>query len=263
MNRLAIVVRQSPDWKKLNRESYREHSRRFCEGALVPTEMMNDFVDEWEKLFTVSFFETRQRMKEIAQENLGRVKNAVITDYQGFHPDLASTFLFVDDDDWFHPEIADHLSFNDCDGIVWTHGFFCCLEDKLIKQRDVPVNGYLCCTNNYAVPREFFKTHHVDSVYQHGSADPLFKSGQIRVKRIMPTLSFSNKHLGSTAMVYPRIETIKKEGGMLEYFCQGLQKLSTLKDFVPSGIEWALPSMRAVKAHYESVWRSASSTAIL
>src|SRR5262245_49606563 len=99
MTDLHIVLRQSPDWSQITRQEYREHSREFCRSIGRPQDQMNDIVDLWDSTFRISYFETRQQMKEIAKGNLAAIVKAAIVDLATFTPDAGGAICFVDDDD--------------------------------------------------------------------------------------------------------------------------------------------------------------------
>src|SRR5262245_40399233 len=122
MTALLIVLRQSPDWSRITRQEYVEHSREFCRSIGRPLDQMNDIVDLWDSTFEVSYFEARQQMKEIARSNLTAVSNAELVELDAFRSDGARPICFVDDDDWFAPDLAKHLDWTlGYDGFIWTH----------------------------------------------------------------------------------------------------------------------------------------------
>jgi hypothetical protein len=81
---VAIIVRQSPDWASIDAEDYKEQSREFCRMIGRPPDQMNELMQLWNSTMSISYFETRQAMKEIAQGNLASIGSARVFHLQTF-----------------------------------------------------------------------------------------------------------------------------------------------------------------------------------
>src|SRR5580700_9061790 len=111
MPKLVIAVRQSPDWSTIDRDDFFRQSREFCRYAEFPLDMIERYVDLWDRTFLTSYFHTRERMKRIAAANWASVGDAQVLMGPWEANDLPDDawVAFVDDDDWFKPDIASAL----------------------------------------------------------------------------------------------------------------------------------------------------------
>jgi hypothetical protein len=127
LDRVVIVVRQSPDWAALA-DDWRA-GRPIDPARYVPPREVSDFpndivelIGRWNALSAIDFFTARRRLKEIAQATLHRVKRAVViscTELARRLQELRSEnalLFFCDDDDWFAPQLANLLSPRDYAG---------------------------------------------------------------------------------------------------------------------------------------------------
>jgi len=243
-----IVLRQSPDWENISINKFREQSRRFCELIGRPTEQINMYVDLWNKTFKISFFETRQKIKEITIENLHSIENVeIVNNIDELIPSdiKEGYYIFIDDDDWLHPQIADLLSEIDNknmgNGIVWGSVAFGTLNKNIIIRRKL--DGY-CYTNNYAIIGNFLKFYLLNNdnkIFQHGKAhNILVKNGRLIINEYW---SITNKNPSST--VY--MEQLLKGNLSSELFTEGiinyLSRFKQIDSEIDISLIWAKTMM--------------------
>ena len=248
MPKLVIAVRQSPDWSTIDRDDFFRQSREFCQYAEFPLDMIERYVDLWDRTFLTPYFETRERIKKIAAANWASLQDAQVL-MSSLQPDDLpddAWVAFVDDDDWFKPEIASLLpDAEDLDGVVWQHsraGWTDGTDAVTIR----PETGY-CYTNNYAVSARYLKNHDVEVVFQHLDANEAFKT--LQIKRIPQVLSMTNKH-GASAMFFWRLERGERQGlldAVIEYTAQ------IANPSCPPSTLWSLPLINDVRNHFNQL----------
>jgi len=247
MPKLAIVTRPAPDWATIDRETYREHARAFCEAMNFPSESIGELVELWDKIFPTSFFATRQRMKEIAQSNWLRVEDAAVLELKDWTAASfpATTWIaFVDDDDWFRPDLARSLpEAPNYDGVVWQHSIFGWLDNEAVAVREE--TGF-CYTNNYAVSAQFLKEHGVESVLQHWDANKTFPT--LRIARVAEVLSMTNKHAASAMS----LDRVGKNGSLQEQLLKAVADYSAKIAVAQCLAEttWAKPMIAQVQKYF-------------
>lgn len=253
-----VVLRQSPRWDQITRDEYRRTSRAFCLQVGRPPDQMNEVLDAWDGCFGISFFETRQKMKEIAGAALAAVRGARLADAATFAPGFAADgdrpVCFVDDDDWFAPDLGEHLSgLAGCDGALWTHVSFG-FHNRL-ERFDPGATEWWCFTNNYAVTADYVHRCGVAGVMQHWAADKTFR--KLRVRRLAAALSFANKHPASLVALERGLEgplSGTSLGALVSGFVRGLEGVD---DAALDGVRWARPYLDATQHHFSRVLASA------
>lgn len=250
MPKLAIVIRPGPDWATIDRETYRGHSRVFCEAMQFPPDSIGDLVDLWDNTFPTSFFVTRQRMKEFAKSNWFQVEDAAVMELKDW---VAADFptetwvAFVDDDDWFRPDLARSLPDGaDFDGVVWQHSIFGWLDNDAVAVREE--TGF-CYTNNYAVRAQYLKEHGVDSVLQHWDANKTFPT--LRLARVAEVLSMTNKHAASAMS----LNRVGNDGPVKERLLKAVADYSAKVAAAECSTEtaWARPMIAQVQKHFSEL----------
>jgi hypothetical protein len=254
MTALLIALRQSPDWSHISRQEYQEHSREFCRSIGRPFDQMNDIVDLWDSTFSVSYFETRQQMKEIARSNLAAVRDAEIVDLAGFTADDGRPICFVDDDDWFAPDLGDYLDpTQGYDGFVWTH--------VAVGSPAYPLHRWpagqcelLCYTNNYAVTAEYVARNGIAHIAEHWQADPVFRS--LRIGTLPQPLSVANKHPASVVFLERNLRGQPSRDKIKEVVATFVRGTQLIDNQALTGIEWAGPLIREVNKRFQQVLAS-------
>lgn len=113
--RVVLAKRASPEWGVLARD--------YAAGVPVPPTRFFPFhdlrfsrdipglIDRWNRLSAVSYFECRERMCEIADNNLARVESVIRIDWTEVPAllesgrDTSMLLFYHDDDDWFCPSL--------------------------------------------------------------------------------------------------------------------------------------------------------------
>lgn len=114
---VALHVRTNIDWGAMTEDGFLQQERLSTSTSVMSAEQRQGFLTAirlWNRTFSMSYFEYRQRLKEIAELSWTRIRNL---DLVLRRPDLSAILdsldeyivLPVDDDDWFHPDIADVL----------------------------------------------------------------------------------------------------------------------------------------------------------
>jgi hypothetical protein len=169
-----IVLRQSPDWPTQTYADL-EKTREFCRMIGRREDLIIDVVKLWDRTFGISFFATRQIMKEISLENFRAVTGASFVRLDEvralLRPD--AFYLFTDDDDWYYPGIAQVLQRIDprkCAAVHWDSAVF---SKGLTVMRDG-----MFWSNNYAVSGRYLlqRKQNLEIVSQHFRADGAFRA---------------------------------------------------------------------------------------
>jgi len=192
LDRVVIVVRQSPDWAALARD--------WRAGVAIdpsryhPPRAIPDFPDDimaliarWNALSAVDFFSCRTRLKEIAQGTLRRIERAMVVPCAELPRAMADLegarfmLLFCDDDDWFAPELFSTLSAQDFHGAdVAVFPFVrlgwqtCTFEHPRLPPRAAvgPRREFLqrYHTNNYGLASHMWQPAHLAAMQDHFDA---------------------------------------------------------------------------------------------
>jgi hypothetical protein len=193
---LYIVVRRTTDWSN---------------EAAVRAQLPDGFarlVDLWNETFEMPYHRFRQRLKQIAAENLTQVEGAVTVPLADVPP--GALIVPVDDDDWFAPELARVLHRNREEGYKgyrWPSRFLEVPPDfdqwlGAWRRRLFPREPlrWVCTTNNHAIER----TADVDAILgSHIRASEWFTRNQAAVKVLDVPLSLQNRNIASqTALLF-------------------------------------------------------------
>lgn len=118
--RVALAVRESPDWAGLARD----HAagvpiapERYAKPRGIPSfpQDIVALIARWDALARVPFFACRAALAAIAGANLRRVRGAEVIAYQDADAWCAAAgdgpfvLFFCDDDDWFAPDLVSRL----------------------------------------------------------------------------------------------------------------------------------------------------------
>ncbi len=246
-----VVVRQSPDWANIDVEAFKEQSRQFCKTIGRPLDQVNELMVLWDSTFSISFFQVRQRMKEIAQANLKRIKNCRIHQMSEFNVrDFANQdlFCFVDDDDWFTPDIFTALEAVDesnIEGFRWRHSVVGNKDGEAFILRAVSPVVY---TNNYAVKGSYLKSKagNLQAVLQHFDANEAFK--KMKIVEIDSYLSTTNKHPASTIFLESNLgdkRTQENLVNIVNQYCEAVCRIDSANS--PPEISWTNEQVEDLK----------------
>jgi hypothetical protein len=192
------VVRRTTDWTS---------------EATVRAQLDHGFaalIELWNDTFDMPYFEFRQRLKQIAQANHGRVEGAVAAALKDVPP--GALIAPVDDDDWFSPEMASivaaHLDAR-YRGCRWPSRFLEVPPDfaqwRGAWRRRLFPNApllWVCTTNNYVIEN----SPSADSIVRsHMTASKWFEENGTSVKVLDVPLSLQNRNLASqTTLLFRR-----------------------------------------------------------
>jgi len=210
-------VRRTVDWR---------------DEAAVEAQLTDEFrpkYEMWNATFDVPYHVFRQRLKEIAQLNLGRVEGAVV----GEAP-AAALVVPVDDDDWFAPDVATRLQ-RACDpamrGYCWTRFVLEARPFNPLRRR-TDHGGFSCGTNNYAVAPEWR-----DLTAGHAKASRHFDAHGGEVKRLAGMLSLQNRNLSSQTVLGWKRPTISRARLLRRFRRYG----KLYRRALPPELAWAQP----------------------
>ena len=226
---IYIFIRRTTDWGRID---------------VVESQLPRKFrqkVEVWDSIFNIPYFAFRDRLKQIAQLNLARVKGVTcVTDWD----DIPESALVVpvDDDDWFSPELGPALERALTPGIAgyyWNSHFVQVPIHfghtlGLIRRRLFPGTPpkFLCTTNNYAMVKS---PGMKDLCQYHSRASRWFLSHPERVLKLDLDLSLMNRTLASqTSLAFNR-SSVSASYVIRKY--KKYKKLYTMP--VPGELAWA------------------------
>jgi hypothetical protein len=230
-----VCIRQTLDWR---------------DPALVEARILPAFrpkLRAWNATFTLPYHAFRQRVRVIAEQNLGRVEGAVHTRLE----DVPAGDLIVpiDDDDWLAPGLVTQLRWAHdaaATGYLWTRA---ALEHVprwvKIRRRLAVMAGrrerFVCKTNNYALVNE---PRLASLALDHVEASGYFEAHPSSIRRIPATLAVQNRSLGSqTTLAWGRPTIAPGELVALLRRHRALYASWT----PPAGLEWAAPCVAAMR----------------
>ena len=209
--RVCVVIRRSPDWGRMSREEFEQQARDFCRQVQRPVEQVVETARLWDETFRMSYCETRQALKAIAQMNLARV--AIDGVSWGLPPSVEPDTIYVltDDDDWLSPELPRALTAaapGACDGVVWGTVMLGPIR-KDVDEPVLEVPAWMrlppldteCRSNNYAVTGRYFARPGAgwNQVLDHGRAGRTFRS--LQIVTLSRYLSIKNTNPASTVFL--------------------------------------------------------------
>lgn len=179
IDHIILAMRASPDWATLARDHAAgqtiDPSRYMpANNPRFPLDIP-EVIGRWNKFSSISFFACRQRLREIAAENLAAIESVTPTrwmDVPALLDRLTGTRALVfyhDDDDWFSPAMASLVSALDADAVDALVFPFVRLAANLVTftRRGTPARDavgrcepfrYRYCTNNYGLTRRALAT---------------------------------------------------------------------------------------------------------
>ena len=216
---VAIYARTNVDWRTMSEERFMEQERYTRSAKAMRAEDREHFlrmIRLWNRTFGVSYFEYRQRLREIAELSWSRVRDLdLLVRQQDLYELLEARqqyiVLPVDDDDWFHPDVANVVREHwrpELDVLHWPDGVFCSVpfQDRfeetaaLPRLRERHWKGNFT-TNGYALTKKGLAQCAGDLrkrvVLYHLQAGEIFHGEQFRRRFIDRPLSVTNKSLAS------------------------------------------------------------------
>ena len=257
---LCVVIRSSPDWGKLSQEEFEEQSRVFCRRVNRPEEQVVETARLWDATFRTTYCQTRQAMKEIAQETLRRMAPAEIVQGEPAELRPGALYLLTDDDDWFSPELPKALArvpSVDYDGVTWGNVMLgpwrkgvpepILSEPEPIQMRPLTVT---CHSNNYALAASYLlRTKKAwKKVFSHGHADEVFRT--LNIFNIPQYLSVKNTNPASTVFLENGLRQEFTSRRLRELIDQYNARFQTGEPFGPPDLRWAQGSIEAVRRFF-------------
>ncbi|MCV6638573.1 hypothetical protein [Candidatus Albibeggiatoa sp. nov. NOAA] len=249
-----VVLRQSPNWDTITIQEFEQQSKAFCRLIGRPENLVNEIVQLWNQSFGISFFETRQILKEIAQSSLKKVKNVKIIPIDQLEQMNSGIYLFIDDDDWIQPNITDFFTkqdINSFDGYRWGSVNFDGRKSELVVRRSFDET---CFTNNYAVSSRYLNPQSLDSVYQHWIATGSFQ--QLHIKQFSNYLTVTNKHPASTVYLENSLADDFSPKRLITVVSEFNQKMQFLDTADLAELSWAKPYMQQTRDFYKKLLAS-------
>jgi hypothetical protein len=196
MQRNLLVLRGSPDWLTFDLA----RSRDFLRALRLPEHLVIDFAALWARNFKVDYRDIRARIKTIAVQTFGEVRQASLLrheDWDGNGPP-DGWIAFVDDDDWMAPGLFEGLpAIAAQDGVRW---------GSLRLGRVFAPDGYgvpiiqrraldrIVYTNNYAVSGRAVARLGRSSLFEHDRAQASFDRPDFAAATSPQYLSCAVKH---------------------------------------------------------------------
>jgi hypothetical protein len=242
-------MRQSPDWAALAEGSVYDYTG-FDKLAGSPPGSTEALVAWWDASFPISFHRTRLRMKEIAGENIARVRDASVVDIDDFDPpfDDKALYVFTDDDDWFSPDLVARLLGSPAaraDGSVWISSIF---QGGEVAARE---HKLLCYTNNYAIHGAFMNKYEtflyqrpVVRVAQHVGANRVLNKPESKPFLLPEPLSITNKHPAT----YSRMAQARDNGISLACLLDSYRQPTVI-----SNLEWSQREVEQTREFFLSL----------
>ncbi len=259
---LTIVLRQSPSWDTMTIQEFEQQSKVFCRLIGRRENLVNEIVQLWNQTFDISFFTTRQLLKQIAQKNLKKVKNVQIITIGELEENLHKNqdigiYLFIDDDDWIQPDIAKFFSkqtIQHFDGYRWGSVNFDGRKPELLLRRAFDDT---CFTNNYAVSSRYLNSQTLDSVYQHWIATVTFQ--KLKIKQFAHYLTVTNKHPASTVYLENSLANDFSSQRLIVVVSEFNEKMQQLETINLAELSWAKPYMQQTRDFYQQLLASIKS----
>lgn len=200
------------------------------------TDRLLSNVISWNNIFSISYFEFRNTLKNIAAANLENVKNIKgFVDAKSWNTVPDDAYLLpVDDDDWFHPDIVSNIEAHhkDFSCYYWRHsiiGFTPSLNDHQ------GLKEFGCCfgTNSYMLQRKIATIGLLEDHYSNSKTP-----GSLPLEL---QLNLTNKTMASTLNILEEISLIDT------------QLVGMIEPIIPEHFLWAKPYIEATTQLYRSM----------
>ena len=263
---IAVFLRSDVSWGSLSEDSYLEQEKFNRSVIRINPARKRELLTKikfWNQTFSMSWFEYRQRIKNIAELNRSQIHNVDLVIRNRHQAALLERLdnviiLPVDDDDWFSPEIADTLRKNASDMpdlFSWSDGVFCPSRKVPVKRRQRDTggsdslffrnpteNGFW--TNGYAVSEAGLDRcpdeNREDVLNRHAKVLATFKEHvpEFRHRHLDQVLSITHKSNAS----FTKLLTINSSEDLLAH----RENLATPTELIPPKVKWAEPFIRQV-----------------
>ena len=254
------MQRQTLPWSALTADTFRARSISFCRMWGRPDDYVFRLMQLWDATFRIGYFETRQRLKDIAGANIRKLSDVHCVPFEeGYRnvPQGGQFYTFVDDDDWFSPTLAEALTATEpaeLDGLLWRAAIVGAPRwpsGVLL----LPADG-TCMTNNYAVTGNWLRPFdRLSQVTQHAAAVETFSS-PIKHTQLDALLSASNKSPCSSVSLSRGLNGDYRPARLIELVSAYVDKMHTItpEDLAP--IAWAAPETALTRELFDAVLAS-------
>ena len=239
----------------------------FCRRVNRPEDQIIRTARLWDDTFRLTFCETRQAMKELAQANLTLVAPQEVTDQQptAFLP--GAFYLFTDDDDWYSPELPKALANvteGTHDGVTWGNVMLGPWRKGVaepILDEPEPVHfrplTVACHSNNYALTGDYLQRTKKawKKVFSHGHADEVFAT--LPVANVPRYLSIKNTNPASTVFLENGLLYDFSSRRLRELINQYNARFGVGQSLDDPRLRWARSSIAAVRRFFEALAASA------
>jgi hypothetical protein len=231
---LHICVRSTLPW----------HDEAAVAASLIPG--VRPQVELWNTTFDMRYAAFRQRLVEIARQNLARVEGARVSALDDVP--RGALVVPVDDDDWFSPELAERLLSEPGEGLQGYHWNRYIVETPRRahrwpwpdRRRAADTSRHTCGSNNYAVRN---LPEHTESIASHVRASALFDASPGRFRHVSASLSVQNRNLASRSALAAGSSTLTR-GELIERFGRHRKLYARLR--LPPEVAWAQPCIASM-----------------
>ncbi len=270
LDRVVVVVRQSPDWAALSRDwraGVAIEPSRFEPPREVP-DFPGDIaalIARWNTMSAIDFFSCRQRLKEIAQGTLRWIERAMVVPYAELPYAMAELegarfmLFFCDDDDWFAPELFSMLSaqdFHGADVAVFPFVRFgwqtCCFQHSsqpppaAVGPRRQFLQRYH--TNNYGLVSHMWQPAHLAAMQDHFDASAYADRMNFTDRQFGMIVGATNKTPCAASFLRVVVENPAKFGSVID------QRMRELRSHeIPDQLAWLREPLAATIALFEAV----------
>ncbi len=241
VQQVTIVQRQTVDWTSLSDEAFRQQSISFCRLWGKPDDYVYRLFELWNSAFSMDYREVRQRLKEVARENIQQVSGISFVPYENYKniSEQQGYYLFLDDDDWLGSNVVEVLgSLKEQPPLVlWRSANI----GSPNQQHPIFVWGMngRCMTNNYAVHSRWLRPFEkIQQVIQHKNAQNIIDNDKT-IPHIDYALTVSNKSPISSVSLDRGLNGELQPEKLLAMVEQYLEKMSSVAEAELAYIPWA------------------------
>lgn len=196
-----IALRASPDWLNFDLAE----ARPFLKSIGFALDMLDQFVELWDRNLAVDYRTFRHRLKLLALETAAATTGALLDGRMVGRSGSPDRIVFLDDDDWLAPDLFENLAPAEAaDGQRWSSvriglDYDPTSPDAAVIQCRPP--SRIVYTNNYMVTGDVLRGHGVDAVFEHTNAQSTFDREDFTVIDMAGYYSCAVKHPCSTTAV--------------------------------------------------------------
>jgi hypothetical protein len=243
---VIVVRRRSPDWTRID-QAYWDDLITFERSIGRPEGSVRTLIETWNAAMGASFFQVRQKMKQITNANLRRLRGAKVIDVAEYRKgiDPEALYVFTDDDDWFAPNLGGRAA-NGRDRPARDR---LALAEVLGDARSPEARRLRLHQQLRRVrPGAGRQPAWVTPVEEHFNLMVLVDAGEVRLETVEMSLAITNKHPCSTVTLEkaaaqwgPGPEDFRRWIGAAK------ADYAMTPDLLVAGTRWARPEIEAVR----------------